>query len=419
MKLKTGRNEIVYLLTKVIEKHESQTGELVIRNTNRKNYEGVARKLSEISNALQHTADELNHDHYAPDYNPKNLEYPFRKYDITASQVKDAFFGIVNNPRPFLVDTCYIYLYGVGRKGFAENPQDPNLLEEEKPFEEESNNLKEEKEALQSQLLRLKEEKEALESKANSSLKKQKAAYFICLGMVLLMSLFLLYKWTTTKKQWETTKKNLFILPYQPTKAEIDSLEGVWLSYTGSPQARSSDPKRYHMIISNVVEVKYKDGYFTFNRYGASFDHVGYMQYEAPWIVSIHSFAKNNMGSLESPKHSLMRLDREKHFVPVISASWNFDAGSQNKIIGIREVYSKQGKDGWIEEIINSPENVSCQCKIIKWHQEARNVRSFYLKNELLDTLTDQTLKNLLDEKSILPRVPQEVSILSADTMAR
>ena len=236
------------------------------------------------------------------------------------------------------------------------------------------------------------------------------------MGIVLLALLFSFYKWTIAKKQWETVKKDFFILPYQPTKTEIDSLEGIWLSYTGSPQARSSDPNRYHMVISNILEVKHKEGYFTFNRYGASFNHVGYMQYDAPWIVSIHSFAKNNTGSLESPKHSLMRLDSEKKFIPVISASWNFDAGNQNKMIGIREVYIKQGKGGRIEEIINSPENVSCRCKIIKWHQEATNVKSFYLINELLDTLTDQTLKNLLNEKSILPRVPQEVTIFSADT---
>jgi cell division protein FtsB len=419
MKFKSGRNEIVYLLAKVIEKHELQTGELVVRNTNRKNYEGVARKLSEISNALPNTAEELNHDHYPPDYNPKKLEYPFRKYDITASQVKDAFLGIVNNPRPFLVDACYLYLYGVGRKGFAENPQDANLFEEEEMSGEQVNPLTAEKEILQSQLATLKEEKEAIAHKARIDLKKQKMAFSGCLGFVLLVSLFFFYQWTSTRKVWEGAKKDLFILPYQPTKAEIDSLEGVWLSYTASPQARSSDPNRYHLVIANVLDVKYKDGYFTFNRYGASFDHVGYMQYDAPWLVSIHSFAKNNIGRLESPKHSLMRLEGVKHLIPVISASWNFDVGNQNKIIGIREVYSKQGTGGRIEEIINSPENVSCRCKIIKWHQDAKGVRQFYLRNELLDTLADQTLKNLLDEKSILPRLPNEVTVFSADTLKR
>jgi hypothetical protein len=229
----------------------------------------------------------------------------------------------------------------------------------------------------------------------------------------------LFYKWTATKEQLTTVKRDLFILPHQPSKAEIDSLEGIWLSYTGSPQARSSDPDRYHMIISNVLEVKYKEGYFTFTRYGANFNHVGYMQFDAPWLVAIHSFAKNNSGSLESPKYSLMRLDGERGFIPVVSASWNFDTGDRNKMIGIREVYIKQGKGGSIEEIINSTENVSCRCKIIKWHQERDNEKTFYLKNELLDTLSDQTLKSLLDEKSILPRVPQEVTIFSTDTNER
>jgi hypothetical protein len=102
MKLISGKEEIAYLLAKVIEKFESETGNPVIRNSNRKNYEGVAMKLSEISNKLPYTAEELQHGPYLTDYNPKNQEYPFRKYDITGNQVKDAFFNqIVSNPRPF------------------------------------------------------------------------------------------------------------------------------------------------------------------------------------------------------------------------------------------------------------------------------------------------------------------------------
>ena len=415
MKLKTGRTEIVYLLTKVLEKHEWQTGEPVIRNTNRKNYEGVAKKLSEISHALPHTAAELRHDPYPPDDSPKNLAYPFRKYDITASQVKDAFLGIVNNPRPFLTDACYIFLYGTGRKGFAENPEDANLLEEETTPTPETDLAASESEALRNQVSNLKEEKK----RALNNFKKQRAALFISLGVVLLTLFFFLYKWRTTKEQLAILKNDLFLIPHQPTKAEIDSLEGIWLSYTGSPQARRSDPNRYHIVISNVLDVRYKDGYFRFTRYGASFNHVGYMQFDAPGLVSIHSFAKTNTGRLESPKYSLMKLDGGKPYLPVISASWNFDAGQQNKIIGIREVFIKQGKGGRIEEVINSTENVSCRCKIIKWHRDLNDEKIFYLKNEMLDTLPDPMLKTLLDEKSILPRVPQEIILLSADTINR
>ncbi len=119
MKLKTGKEEIVCLLTKVLEKYESQTGQSISRNSNRKNYEEVAKTLSHISNELPHTATTLQHEPYSPDYNPRNLEYPFRKYDITGNQIKDAYFNrIVANPRSFLVDACYIYLYGVGKKRF-------------------------------------------------------------------------------------------------------------------------------------------------------------------------------------------------------------------------------------------------------------------------------------------------------------
>ncbi len=164
-------------------------------------------------------------------------------------------------------------------------------------------------------------------------------------------------------------KSDLQLLPYQPSQAEIDSLEGIWLCYTGSPQARISDNNRFHKVVSNILDVKYKDGYFTFNRYGASFDHVGSMQFEAPWLVSIHSSVKNNSNSIESPRHSLMWLNTAGPFISVISASWNFDAGPRNQIIGIREVYEKQGKGGRVEEVINTLENASCRCKIVNWYQ--------------------------------------------------
>ena len=53
MPVRTRKEEIVYLLTKVIEKYESQTGQRIVRNSNRKNYEEIARTLSAISNELQ------------------------------------------------------------------------------------------------------------------------------------------------------------------------------------------------------------------------------------------------------------------------------------------------------------------------------------------------------------------------------
>lgn len=398
MQLKTGKEEIVCLLTKVLEKFEAETQQSITRNSNRKNYEEVAKALSQISNELPHTAGALHHDNYSPDYNPKNLEYPFRKYDITGNQIKDAYFNkIVANPRPFLVDACYIYLYGTGRKGFEANPVDDDLLE--KPGEPETATIT----------------PVAPPASAHAPAVATGIPHKIfwpVLSALLLMTGFLYYKWNESNRHWDTIQKDMKLLSYQPTEAEIDSLEGIWLCYTGSPQARISDNNRFHMVVSNILDVKYRDGYFTFNRYGASFDHVGYMQFEAPWLVSIHSSVKNNKDSIESPRHSLMRLNAKGPFLPVISASWSFDAGPRNQIIGIREVYEKQGKGGSVEEVINTRENASCRCKIINWYKGTAKIKTYYLRNELLDSMRNEPLKKLLDENSILLREPQEGLII-------
>jgi hypothetical protein len=397
MKLKTGKEEIVCLLTKVLEKFEIQTGQSVIRNSNRKNYEEVAKALSQISNELPHTAVALQHDAYSPDYNPKNLDYPFRKYDITGNQVKDAFFNrIVANPRSFLIDACYIYLYGVGRKGFEANPVDDDLFEKD---------ASQEADAAQ--------ELPVVNAETITPLAGiPKKIFWPVLTVLLLVILFLFYQWSQTNKEWNTVKKDMQLLPYVPTQAEIDSLEGIWLCYTGSPQARISDNNRFHKVVSNILDVKYKNGYFIFNRYGASFDHVGSMQFEAPWLVSIHSSVKNNSDSIESPRHSLMRLNTAGPYISVISASWSFDAGPRNQIIGIREVYEKQGKGGTVDEVINTLENASCRCKIINWYQGTTKVKTFYLRNELLDSIPNDTLRKLLNENSILLREPQQGLIM-------
>jgi hypothetical protein len=419
MKLKTGKDEIQYLLTRVFEKYESETGDTVIRNTNRKNYEAVARKLSDISNVLSQTAEKYGHDAYPPDTNPRQLEYPSRKYDITASQVKDAYMGLVSNPRNFLLEACYIYLYEMGRKSFEKNPVDESLLRNsEMTPEAELNYFKQEQESLRKQIAALNEEKEGLRKNSISSSRKKMRTIAAVLLLVVAALLFSLYRWVAVSNEWKAVQKDMNILPYQPTQAEIDSLEGIWLCYTGSPQARISDPNRYHMVVPNVLDVKYKNGYFTFNRYGASFDHTGYMQFEMPWLVSIHSYVKTATDSIESPRHSLMRLDRENEFIPVISASWSFDVGDRNNIIGIREVYIKQGKGGRIEEVINTIENASCRCKIVRWHQN-NTIKTFYLKNELLDSLLNEELKILINEKSIILRVPQDGLIISSDSIGK
>lgn len=413
MSIKSGKQEILYLLTKVIDKFESDSGTTVIRNTNRKNYEAVALLLSEISNQLPNTSEQLLHDAYPQDYNPKGLGYPFRKYDITSSQIKDGYFGVVSNPRSFLLDSCYIYLYGVGRKGFMANPVDANLIEQEESLAEnnEADLLRNDQEMLKNQIVQLELEKQEL-ADAYKKLSRTHKIWIAALLAVLVLLGFSSFLWRKEVAGWNTVRQDMNILPYRPKQAEIDSLEGIWLCYTGSPQARSSDTSRYHMVVANVLDVKYRNGYFTFTRYGASFDHSGYMQYEAPWLVSIHSYVKNGLNNLESPRHSLMRLDKETGKVSVISASWNFDLGARNNIIGIREVYIKQGTGGRIEEVINTIENATCHCKIVSWHQQNGEEKKFYLRNQLLDLLPDTTLRSLLNENSILLRTPQKGLIL-------
>ena len=416
MKLKTGKEEISCLLIIVFEKYESETGNLIIRNTNRKNYESVAKKLSEISNQLPNTSESLQHDPYSQDQNLSIVEYPSRKYDITASQVKDGSLGLVNNPRSFLIDACYIYLFGVGRKGFEKNPVDDRLTMKEGEINAVNTEINS-SEVLGLQMQALKEEKAELQKDAERKLSKAKTGLLVGLTFLTAALVFSTYQWINIKNEWGSIKQDMNILPYKPTKAEIDSLEGIWLCYTGSPQARSSEPQRFHLVVLNIVEIKYKNGYFTYNRYGAGFNHSGFAQFESPGLVSLHSHIKNQSSDIESPRHSLMQLDHPSAFLPVISASWNFDVGDKNKIIGIREVYKKLGKGGSIEEVINTIENASCKCKILKWLKDGKYVQTFQLKHLLLDSMHEPTLQKLLNEKSILLREPQDALVLMNDTL--
>lgn len=243
MKLKTGKDEIVYLLTKVVLKYETATGQGIKRNTNRKNYEDLARMLSEISNSLPGTSETLLHNYYPPDENNSSAVYPSRKYDITGGQLKDAINGIVSNPRPFLIDACYIYLYGMGRKGFAQKPVDAGLTDEPAIVEISDVDAPATKNSL---LL------------PSAKIKTYRAIILLLCAIIVVGGII----WTKQYSKEKTLMRDLSIMPYQPTSAEIDSLEGLWLCYTGSPQARSYDTARYHKIVSNIMEVKYKEGYF-------------------------------------------------------------------------------------------------------------------------------------------------------------
>ena len=409
--LKKGKEEIIYLLNKSIEKFQLETGKSIVQNTNRKNYEGLAIVLSDISNQLPETANQFGHIIYEPDPQKNKAAYPFRKYDITGGQIKDALMGLVATPRPFLVDTCYIYLYKMGRLAFEKKPIDALLIDSEPSDSstKDSYSIIKENQHLKLQLSQL--------QKVSSSKYSKKLFFyrtiFIPLAIILLIAA--LYSWNqyqSNELKWKTIQADFNILPYKVSKAEIDSIEGIWLCYTSSPQARISDPNRFHKVVANIIEIKYKDGYFSYHRFGASFNHIGYIQFESPHILSIHSRIKNSTNKVEYPRHSLLSLDSKNNFFDAISASWNFDAGSNNRIIGIREVYTKLGKGGQIEEVLNSPENASCQCKIIHWIQPNKTLQTFYLKNISLDSLKNPSLQQLIDEKSILLKDPEEGVII-------
>jgi hypothetical protein len=362
--------------------------------------------LSEISNLLPSTNEKFGHAVYEPDPQFNIANYPFRKYDITGGQIKDALMGLVANPRSFLIDTCYIYLYGVGRQAFELNPVDISLVASENSESEskDSYSIITENQQLKLKLASLVKE---TDKKIFNRLRFYRMIFIPLCVCLLIGGIYFWKKQNESFTALDTITKDFNILPYRVKASEKEHIEGIWLCYTGSPQARPSDPNRYHKVVANLVEIKYKDGYFTYYRYGAGFNHTGYVQFESPNVLSIHSRIMNGSNKTEYPRHSLMSLTKNNKFQTSISASWNFDAGNNKRIIGIREVYEKIGKDGRIEEIINTPANASCQCKIIKWYQKNNDVQTFYLKNTILDSAKNVQLSQLIDDNSILLKDPE------------
>ena len=120
--------------------------------------------------------------------------------------------------------------------------------------------------------------------------------------------------------------------------------------------------------------------------------------------------------SVLSPRHSILELDSNKEYLNVISASWNFDVGDKNKVIGIREVYKKIGEGGELEEILNSVENAECKCKIIRWRQKNGAMEEFRLKNILIDSLSPPALRQLINEKSILVKDLEDTILIKKNS---
>lgn len=394
--LKKGKEEIIYLLNKCIEKFEAENGTILTKNTNRKNYEPLAIALSDISSQLPLTSEKYGHQEYEADRASESKKYPFRKYDITGGQVRDALMGLVANPRPFLVDTCYIYLFGIGRLQFEKNPLDPELLTEKAEVSTaDSYSILHDNQRLKSELTQLQKK----QSKNKKTYLIQLSLLFV--GLILTLVLMKL-KVSSIHDELEELKEDFSITPLSITKQEKEALEGIWICYTGSPQARISDTDRSRKVVMNIATFKEKRGYFLYKRYGASFNHLGYAQFDNPTTISIHSRLVTLDQKILSPRHSLLQLDTNKKFLNAISASWNFDVGNKNKVIGIREVYTKIGTGGELEEILNSVENAECKCKIIRWKKPNGEMEEFRLKNSPLDSLKPAMLHSLLNEKSIL-----------------
>jgi len=66
---------------------------------------------------------------------------------------------------------------------------------------------------------------------------------------------------------------------------------------------------------------------------------------------------------------------------------------------------------------MNEIENASCNCKVIRWQQTDNKVKTFYLKNGLLDSLRLTDLKPLIDENSILQNIPEDNLIIGRDSI--
>ncbi len=394
MKTKASQAELEYLFNKVIEKYNHDHHRKISGNTNKKTYEPLVKLLNEISLKFPETETQLRHEDYFG-FTPGNLSF-------SAGQFMNAKQHFTQKPDQVIVDTCYIYLYNVGQRGFRENPADPKLSEiinsnpsTSSPFQ--------------------------VVPGDNPSRKTKVMGYSMAVAIVRLIGL-LAYKqyqlqsarsaitsqrthFDRDKKRWESIQKDYSIMRYQPTKAEIDSMVGIWFCYTGSPQARTSLPGnfRYHLGARNVVVIGYKDGYFTYKRYSTNFDQVGYIQYESPGLISIHSHKVNDPDSTLWPRHSLMFVNNGKPFHVAVSASWNFDTPPNDFMIGIREVYVKLGTGGKVTEIFNQGNPV----KTVEWIT-GKNKREVY--NVKLMKIDDMNVpfSELINEKSILLAVPQE-----------
>jgi hypothetical protein len=378
------KDQIIEMINEAISQYESRTGKTVVRNTNTDNYHDFAEKLNEISHRLrQDDPDRWNADkRYSRD----------DQFDIKAHQIT---YSLAHGSlKPHVFEALHWYIYGVTSRKLS------RLSEAESRAADYKDQL--------------------------SSFKKRHKTLTKIISIALLIAfLIIAFIWITdskgyseiknqfysTKNQLDALKRDMRILPYQPTRAEINRLEGVYMVYTASPQARASDPDRYHKVVPNILVVTYKNGYFTFDRYGHDFDQKGFMQFERSGLVSMHSYMLDSSGK-PSPKKSLLDIENGRDTFSVISTSWSFDPDPQDNIsIGIREVFIKIGKHGSITQIVNSPRNFGKAGKLFDLKREDGSIETIHIQNIRLENLSP-SLQALLNEKSILLKDPDPTVIL-------
>ncbi|WP_313368695.1 hypothetical protein [Sphingobacterium mizutaii] len=369
----SNKEDLIELMERVFEKYEKESGDILIRNTNRENYGKLARVLSDISRQLPYTSADLAHDPYEEDAQP-NLDYPNRKYDITGGQLKDAYFGIVSNPRPYLIDACLIYLTGKGSRANHDKEFATPLWRKSLLY-------------------------------GNLVLKPKVLILLLLTSLILILLLGLIILRLNRKEKG-------IEVAYSPSASEIKALSGIWLYYTGAPQARSNEPNRFRQFVNNIVEIKYHKGKFEFIRHGANINHYGYMVYNSPAIVSIHSYvSRKKNGEVLSPSHSLGRLDTLKKRMVALSTTWSFESDNRDEIIAIRNLYHKVADAGSLNQIINTQENAACNCKIIEW-RHGNSTKQYKLQYKHLDKDENEELKSHLNEESILLLNPRKDVVL-------
>jgi hypothetical protein len=372
--LKKGEKQ--YLCEQLKLKYEADSRQALRATTARESYIPLANALTNFIDS--HKKD--FQDRFSIEFEPN--------FEVSDGQLQ-GLFGYASHRDKFL-DACYIYLHDMTRVEFLrKNPPYIFFADEIAPPQYNAQNealtggneaeLREEIEALLKKVDSLEadktreivkieaekneaiatieaeknvieREKTALTNKLSDSVLAAKRfghlKWFVPILLVLIA--FLGYKWC----QWETIKKDMHILQYQPNQAEIDKLVGIWQSDVGSPLTRPmntlkdiADFKDKYAI--NIIEITYSSaGYFKLRRWGPKFSYSGYAQYESDSLISIETIQKTDKLHEVMPKirHSLIRLDRDNDtFRLAISVSWEHSSPEEiDDIIGIREIYTKK-----------------------------------------------------------------------------